>query len=179
MDPRAVHLVIAFLVASVDDRPIRLVGVGSLGVRRYHAYSGRNPRTGEPVAVAAKRLPWFQVDATLVRELNGLPAEDLAATSNERGEDLDGDERAPAEPAPVHLPETDALAAEIRGALLSRGEIEVPELGTFAVVEKPGRPGVNPITGEPIVIAARKIVSFVKAPTVAARLDASRAADET
>jgi integration host factor subunit beta len=47
---------------------IEIRGFGSFTVRPYKAYSGRNPRTGEPVPVPPKRLPFFKVGKEL-REL--------------------------------------------------------------------------------------------------------------
>lgn len=47
---------------------IEIRGFGSLTVRPYKPYEGRNPRTGQPVEVPAKRLPFFKVGKEL-REL--------------------------------------------------------------------------------------------------------------
>ena len=47
---------------------IEIRGFGSMTVREYSAYSGRNPRTGAKVDVAEKRLPFFKVGKEL-REL--------------------------------------------------------------------------------------------------------------
>ncbi len=44
---------------------IEIRGFGSFTVRPYRSYNGRNPRTGEPVPVAAKRLPFFKVGKEL------------------------------------------------------------------------------------------------------------------
>jgi integration host factor subunit beta len=44
---------------------IEIRGFGSFTVRPYKPYSGRNPRTGEPVPVPAKRLPFFKVGKEL------------------------------------------------------------------------------------------------------------------
>jgi integration host factor subunit beta len=44
---------------------IEIRGFGSFAVREYKSYSGRNPRTGEPVEVRAKRLPTFKVGKEL------------------------------------------------------------------------------------------------------------------
>jgi len=45
-------------LASGDRIEIR--GFGSFTNRDYEAYTGRNPRTGEPIAVKPKRLPYFK-----------------------------------------------------------------------------------------------------------------------
>src|SRR5258708_35606632 len=44
---------------------IEIRGFGSFPVRPYKPYSGRNPRTGEPVDVPAKRLPFFKAGKAL------------------------------------------------------------------------------------------------------------------
>src|SRR5206468_8197299 len=40
---------------------IEIRGFGSFEIRHYKAYEGRNPRTGDPVGVQPKRLPFFKV----------------------------------------------------------------------------------------------------------------------
>lgn len=49
---------------------IEVRGFGSFTVRPYKAYSGRNPRTGGPVHVPAKRLPFFKVGKELKELVN-------------------------------------------------------------------------------------------------------------
>ena len=49
---------------------IEIRGFGSFTVRPYKAYSGRNPRTGAPVAVPPKRLPFFKVGKELKELVN-------------------------------------------------------------------------------------------------------------
>jgi integration host factor subunit beta len=49
---------------------IEIRGFGSFTVRKYKAYEGRNPRTGEPVRVAPKRLPFFKVGKDLRERIN-------------------------------------------------------------------------------------------------------------
>ena len=44
-----------------DGEGIEIRGFGSFTVREYKAYEGRNPRTGETVHVAPKKLPFFKV----------------------------------------------------------------------------------------------------------------------
>ena len=50
---------------------IEIRGFGSFTVRQYKAYEGRNPRTGEPVHVPPKRLPFFKVGKDLRLRVNG------------------------------------------------------------------------------------------------------------
>ena len=53
---------------------IEIRGFGSFTVRQYKAYEGRNPRTGEPVHVAPKRLPFFKVGKDLRERINDARA---------------------------------------------------------------------------------------------------------
>jgi integration host factor subunit beta len=50
---------------------IEIRGFGSFTVRQYKSYEGRNPRTGDPVHVAPKRLPFFKVGKDLRERVNG------------------------------------------------------------------------------------------------------------
>ncbi len=50
---------------------IEIRGLGSFTVREYKPYHGRNPRTGDPVQVASKRLPFFKVGKELKEMVNG------------------------------------------------------------------------------------------------------------
>src|SRR5262245_52043912 len=49
---------------------IEIRGFGSFEIREYKSYEGRNPRTGEPVAVKPKRLPFFKVGKELKERIN-------------------------------------------------------------------------------------------------------------
>jgi integration host factor subunit beta len=49
---------------------IEIRGLGSFTVREYKPYNGRNPRTGDPVHVASKRLPFFKVGKELKEMVN-------------------------------------------------------------------------------------------------------------
>ncbi|MCX4240262.1 HU family DNA-binding protein [Paraliomyxa miuraensis] len=50
---------------------IEIRGFGSFTVRQYKSYEGRNPRTGDAVHVAPKRLPFFKVGKDLRLRVNG------------------------------------------------------------------------------------------------------------
>ncbi|MCA9713933.1 MAG: integration host factor subunit beta [Myxococcales bacterium] len=50
---------------------IEIRGFGSFTVRQYKSYEGRNPRTGDTVHVAPKRLPFFKVGKELRERVNG------------------------------------------------------------------------------------------------------------
>ena len=52
---------------------IEIRGFGSFTVRHYKSYNGRNPRTGKPVPVPEKRLPFFKVGKELKELVNNPP----------------------------------------------------------------------------------------------------------
>ncbi|MGM0597765.1 MAG: integration host factor subunit beta [Myxococcota bacterium] len=56
--------------AIVNDERIEIRGFGSFSLRHYDAYTGRNPRTGEAVQVAPKKLPYFKVGKELREMVN-------------------------------------------------------------------------------------------------------------
>jgi integration host factor subunit beta len=49
---------------------IEIRGFGSFGVKQRRARQGRNPKTGELVAVEAKRIPFFRAGKELRVEIN-------------------------------------------------------------------------------------------------------------
>ncbi len=67
---------------------IEIRGFGSFTVRPYKPYSGRNPRTGQPVPVPAKRLPFFKVG----KELKVLVNDSRSFAAITGGDDGDDDE---------------------------------------------------------------------------------------
>jgi integration host factor subunit beta len=52
------------------DERVEIRGLGSFETRRYGAYKGRNPRTGDSVAVRPKRLPFFKAGKELKDLIN-------------------------------------------------------------------------------------------------------------
>jgi len=44
---------------------VEIRGLCSLYVKKYKSYKGRNPKTGESVTVAEKKLPFFKVGREL------------------------------------------------------------------------------------------------------------------
>jgi integration host factor subunit beta len=61
---------------------IEIRGLGSFTVREYKSYEGRNPRTGEPVSVAPKRLPFFKVGKELRERVNESRPKDPESGQN-------------------------------------------------------------------------------------------------
>ena len=64
----AVVSAIAEALASGEE--VSIAGFGKFTVRHRPARQGRNPRTGEPVAVAASKAPAFRAAAKLRDTLN-------------------------------------------------------------------------------------------------------------
>ncbi|KQO57987.1 MULTISPECIES: integration host factor subunit beta [unclassified Methylobacterium] len=62
---------------SRGDR-VELRGFGAFSVKRRDARRGRNPRTGEPVAVSEKAIPVFKTGKEMRQRLNeaGIGAEE-------------------------------------------------------------------------------------------------------
>lgn len=60
----------------------------------------------------------------------------------------------------------DAVLESISQALANEDKVQLLGFGTFAVVEKPAREGINPRTKEKIQIAARKVVKFKASDSV-------------
>ncbi|MFO0685711.1 MAG: HU family DNA-binding protein [Sandaracinus sp.] len=65
---------------------IEIRGFGSFTVREYKSYSGRNPRTGKPVAVPEKRLPFFKVGKEL-REIVNAGTGPISEDDDDEDED--------------------------------------------------------------------------------------------
>lgn len=54
----------------------------------------------------------------------------------------------------------DAVLESIAQALVNDDKVQLIGFGTFSMVEKPERTGINPQTKEKITIAARKVAKF-------------------
>ncbi|MBL8191461.1 MAG: HU family DNA-binding protein, partial [Acidobacteria bacterium] len=65
---------------------IELRGFGSFRVRKRDARRGRNPKTGEPVDIPAKTVPYFKPGKELKELINGKPVGD------EPDDDLDDED---------------------------------------------------------------------------------------
>ena len=57
--------------AMMDGDRIEIRGFGSFVVNDYKAYTGRNPKTGESIAVRPKKLPFFKVGKELKERVAG------------------------------------------------------------------------------------------------------------
>jgi len=59
-----------FKDALVKGDRIEIRGFGSVVLREYGNYTGRNPKTGKEVEVKSKRLPYFKVGKELKEGIN-------------------------------------------------------------------------------------------------------------
>ncbi len=56
--------------ALINGDRIEVRGFGSFTVKEYDGYTGRNPKTGEEIAVEPKKLPFFKAGRELAKRLN-------------------------------------------------------------------------------------------------------------
>jgi integration host factor subunit beta len=49
---------------------VEIRGFGSFKVKEYEPYSGRNPKTGEPIQVRGKKLPYFKLSSIMRKRIN-------------------------------------------------------------------------------------------------------------
>jgi integration host factor subunit beta len=75
-----------------EGEGIEIRGFGSFTVREYKAYEGRNPRTGETVHVAPKKLPFFKVGKDLRERVNSAFTTGAAVGMAVTDDDDDDDE---------------------------------------------------------------------------------------
>ncbi|RII31428.1 MAG: integration host factor subunit beta [Geobacter sp.] len=57
--------------AMVSGERIEIRGLGSFMIKEYDTYTGRNPKTGEPIKVRPKKLPFFKVGKELKERVLG------------------------------------------------------------------------------------------------------------
>jgi integration host factor subunit beta len=68
---KAVTVIIETVVGALEDGGrVELRGFGAFSVRTRPARAGRNPKTGEPVSVKAKHVPFFKSGKELRARLN-------------------------------------------------------------------------------------------------------------
>jgi integration host factor beta subunit len=66
-----------------EGQRIEIRGFGSFQVKIREARDGRNPKTGEPVHISAKRTPFFKVGKELKEMVDRVPLE--AVQNADRG----------------------------------------------------------------------------------------------
>lgn len=80
---RIVNTVFDEITASLaKGERVELRGFGAFSVKKRPARTGRNPRTGEPVAVEEKHVPFFKTGKELRDRLNAKKHEEEAATQS-------------------------------------------------------------------------------------------------
>jgi integration host factor subunit beta len=90
---RLVEIVFESIIETLNQgEKIELRGFGSFRVRERGARRGRNPKTGDPVDIPAKRVPYFK------------PGKELKELINEDGAGAAGDARPTDPPSPDARP---------------------------------------------------------------------------
>jgi integration host factor subunit beta len=79
---RLVEIVFESIIETLNQgEKIELRGFGSFRVRERGARRGRNPKTGDPVDIPAKRVPYFKPGKEMKELINEEPAGSGAASS--------------------------------------------------------------------------------------------------
>ncbi len=76
----------SMIEALKDGDRIEIRGFGSFQVKVREAREGRNPKTGEPVHISAKRTPFFKVGKELKEMVDRSPDPDSSDGSEPAGE---------------------------------------------------------------------------------------------
>ena len=58
----------------VTEGRVEIRGFGAFTVRKYRAYDGRNPKTGQKISVPEKKLPFWKTGLELRQRVDGLGA---------------------------------------------------------------------------------------------------------
>ena len=69
-------------MALKEGERIEIRGFGSFQVKVREAREGRNPKTGEPVHISAKRTPFFKVGKELKEMVDEVPLEAVQETNH-------------------------------------------------------------------------------------------------
>jgi integration host factor subunit beta len=79
---RLVEIVFESIIETLNQgEKIELRGFGSFRVRERGARRGRNPKTGDPVDIPAKRVPYFKPGKEMKELINEESAGDSAGSS--------------------------------------------------------------------------------------------------
>ena len=80
---RLVEIVFESIIETLNQgEKIELRGFGSFRVRERGARRGRNPKTGDPVSIPAKRVPYFKPGKELKELINDDNAAAQASQAN-------------------------------------------------------------------------------------------------
>ena len=92
---RLVEIVFESIIDTLNQgEKIELRGFGSFRVRERGARRGRNPKTGDPVDIPAKRVPYFKPGKELkelINEEDGAAGAEAAAAQPSGEADFDGE----------------------------------------------------------------------------------------
>ena len=92
---RLVEIVFESIIETLNQgEKIELRGFGSFRVRERGARRGRNPKTGDPVSIPAKRVPYFKPGKEL-KELINDDNPGSTASSGSSSRSLSDDNRQP------------------------------------------------------------------------------------
>jgi len=62
----------SMIEALTQEGRVEIRGFGAFTVRKYKPYSGRNPKTGEKIIVAGKKLPFWKTGLELRQRVDGI-----------------------------------------------------------------------------------------------------------
>ena len=82
---RLVEIVFESIIETLNQgEKIELRGFGSFRVRERGARRGRNPKTGDPVSIPAKRVPYFKPGKELKELINENSSQSHSASESSR-----------------------------------------------------------------------------------------------
>lgn len=115
LNKRDAEVIVETVFGSIIDalhkgEKVELRGFGSFRTRERGPRRGRNPKTGEPVDVPAKRVPYFKPGKELKEYFTESPA-NAAST----GTDSEAASRPADPPSPDGAPQSTAVASETSG----------------------------------------------------------------
>lgn len=86
---RLVEIVFESIIETLNHgEKIELRGFGSFRVRERGARRGRNPKTGDPVNIPAKRVPYFKPGKELKELINEAEHSTTTAAQSSAGENI-------------------------------------------------------------------------------------------
>lgn len=89
---RLVEIVFESIIDTLNQgEKIELRGFGSFRVRERGARRGRNPKTGDPVNIPAKRVPYFKPGKELKELINEESAPGASSTESSSSSDAASD----------------------------------------------------------------------------------------
>ena len=117
LNKRDAEVIVETVFGSIIDalhkgEKVELRGFGSFRTRERGPRRGRNPKTGEPVDVPAKRVPYFKPGKELKEYFTESPA--AGATTDHASGPADTSSPQSSTPAPTP-PEATAVTSEVSG----------------------------------------------------------------